>query len=213
MDGEQIAGLRGLGSVFAVARLHVFHGGSSSDLSNLYCLNAQAQRGLVCNTGDHRDAVISHLIEEGVIVACNGHDGLDLIDFSALVGLVGHGVADLHILQLPEVCVAAAVMAKQTDIPVIESGACIMADTLRHRCVACAFIHFGAEADALDGYGANTAILLHQIGDGQCRAVRQLNCAAGYAAGTGIVHVRIRARAGAAAKTILNASAEVGIIQ
>ena len=88
-----------------------------------------------------------------------------------------------------------------------------MADTLRHRCVACAFIHFGAEADALDGYGANTAILLHQIGDGQCRAVRQLNCAAGYAAGTGIVHVRIRARAGAAAKTILNASAEVGIIQ
>ena len=99
-------------------------------LSDLHSLNAQTQRGLVCNTGDHCDAVISHLVEVGVIVIGDGCDDSNLIGFCALVGLVSYSVADFRILQLTELRTLAAIVTEQTDIPIIETGATVMTGTL-----------------------------------------------------------------------------------
>ena len=70
---------------------------------NLFCLNTQAQRGLVCNTGDHRDPVITHLIEVGEVRTGDGTNEYDFVGLGANAGLVGDRITDLDVLQLGEI--------------------------------------------------------------------------------------------------------------
>ena len=79
---------------------------------NLFCLNAQAQRGLVGNTGNHRDPVVTHLIEIGEVRTGDGTNEYDFVGLSTDAGLVGDGITDLHILQLGEIGVAATIVAE-----------------------------------------------------------------------------------------------------
>lgn len=82
LDGHGGIGWHGLGALLTIAGPGIaFHNVTSKNLSvDLLGLHAQAKSGLVRNTGNHGDAVISHLIEIGVIRAGDraGKDDLSL---------------------------------------------------------------------------------------------------------------------------------------
>ena len=88
-----------------------------------------------------------------------------------------------------------------------------MASTLRHGCIGRSFVDFGTQANALDGYGADAAILLRQVSYRQVGPVRDLNGSARDDAGVAEVRLRIHSCAGAAADTVLDTTPEVRIIQ
>lgn len=89
-------------------------------LSNLYSLHTQTQRGLVSNTGDQGDAIISHLIEVREIRVGDRTNECHFVGLRADCGLVLNNVPILHILQLSEVWMIPSVVAEQANIPGVE---------------------------------------------------------------------------------------------
>ena len=95
MDCNTRLVLKGLGTSFTITGLGILHNVPPDNLSNLHCLNAQAQRGLVSNAGDHGDTVIAHLVEIGIIRIGDRPDKGDTVGLGAEIGGVGDGISDL----------------------------------------------------------------------------------------------------------------------
>ncbi len=127
MPAMRISALESLCSLKAGASPHKR---SAADLSNLYCLHAQTQRGLVSDTSDQGNSVISHLIEVREIGVGDRTNEGHFVGLRADCGLVLNNVPDLHILQLPEVGMTPSVVAEQTNIPGVEARRTVMAGAL-----------------------------------------------------------------------------------
>ena len=80
---------------------------------NLFCLNTQAQRGLVCNTGDHRDPVITHLIEVGEVSTGDGTNEYNFVGLGANTGFVGDGITDLDDCEVEDLTEGEADFSKE----------------------------------------------------------------------------------------------------
>ena len=162
LDGYSFSGR--LGAMLTIASFAVgFHRYLHYLSANLRCLYTQAQRGLVSDAGDHSDSIVSHLIEVGEIGAGNGAHEADFVSFGTNTGLIGDGVANLHVLQLCKIRVAAAIMAKQADVAIDQAGSGIVTGTLCHGCVSSTFVDLCLQPDAGNTHRSDTTITASQI--------------------------------------------------